>query len=75
MLLNEYSVRERHTELLREAEQFRLVKQARANEPRISARMGRFLLSLGAQLVTPTECETLTTEAGYTVKVCSAQAA
>ena len=75
MLLNEYDVHERGKELFRVAEQVRLSKQARGDQPRLATRMGRVLLSLGAQLVTPTECETITAPAGYTVEVCSGHAA
>jgi hypothetical protein len=75
MLLNEYHVHERGRELLRAAEQARLVKQARGDQRPITPRIGRVLLSLGARMVTPSECETITTQAGYTVEVCSAQAA
>lgn len=75
MLLNEYDVYEHGKELFRVAEQARLAHQSRGDQPRLATRMGHILLSLGAQLVTPTECEMITTPAGYTVKVCSGQAA
>lgn len=75
MLLNEYDVHERGKELFRVAEQARLIRQARGERSSIRAQMGRALLSLGAQLVTPSDCEMVTTHEGYTVKVCSPQAA
>lgn len=75
MLLNEYDVHERGKELHRAAQRARLTREALAGEPRVSTRAGRLLLALGARLVTPSECEMITTSSGYTVKVCSPQAA
>ncbi len=52
MFPNEYLNRERHKDLLREADQLRLAREALAPTT-LSQYMGRHLLKLGAMLVKP----------------------
>ena len=71
MFPNEYDLHEHHKDLLRQAEQHRLVRQTQAPSISLTQRAGHSLLKFGAKLAAQDDCTTLTS-GDQVVTVCPA---